>query len=567
MAQLELIDSRVSLKQCQLAVHALHAHQSRKEQELQDSELLPGKEQNIWLNVTVKKIPSRRKFKPVKIPIAHPLVDPRTTSVCLITKDPQREYKDLLDTHKIKFISRVVGIEKLKGKFKPFEARRMLLKENGLFLADDRIVPLLPKLLGVKWFEAKKQPIPVCLKRKDLKGELERAISSTYMNQNKGTCTSIKVGTLSQNPDHILANLKVALPAIAKNIQSGWDNIQAFHIKTNSSISLPIWSCTLDEKVGGRWDGLAVATDEEGESSDGDGGDEDAKMGNDATETRSEMTQNKGRKRTQDDDESEKPKKKVKGAQDKVMAASAAAISNSSAQTSAAASGSPSKPAKSASATDTPLKHKKRKSLSDPTISAPTDLTVLRPSVAEANTTNYLATKRSQKPSKLTTTDAHPRAREIHAKQTPGPAAKERGKEKSDTGFEEQSSVSAPKAVVSPALQASSTKQRVAKLIAETSTGKKSKKERTSIGHTAIPPKSEAASAQLLDDVSKSKSEKKNGAADVIAAKTTPTVSTPLTKDELKQKRGYGVVEKKNRGKTTGGKSAKNGVLGRKLAQ
>jgi ribosome biogenesis protein UTP30 len=76
--------------------------------------------------------------------------------VCLITKDPQRQYKDLLAEQNIKFISRVVGIEKLKGKFKPFEARRMLLKENGLFLADERIVPLLPKLLGVKWFEAKK---------------------------------------------------------------------------------------------------------------------------------------------------------------------------------------------------------------------------------------------------------------------------------------------------------------------------------------------------------------------------------------------------------------------------
>jgi ribosome biogenesis protein UTP30 len=50
----------------------------------------------------------------------------------------------------------VVGIEKLKGKFKPFEARRALLKENGMFLADERVVPLLPKLLGRKWFDAKK---------------------------------------------------------------------------------------------------------------------------------------------------------------------------------------------------------------------------------------------------------------------------------------------------------------------------------------------------------------------------------------------------------------------------
>ena len=49
-----------------------------------------------------------------------------------------------------------MGITKLKGKFKPFEARRVLLKENGMFLADERVVPLLPKLLGSKWFEAKK---------------------------------------------------------------------------------------------------------------------------------------------------------------------------------------------------------------------------------------------------------------------------------------------------------------------------------------------------------------------------------------------------------------------------
>ena len=32
----------------------------------------------------------------------------------------------------------------------------MLLRENGLFLADDRVIPLLPKLLGKAFFNAKK---------------------------------------------------------------------------------------------------------------------------------------------------------------------------------------------------------------------------------------------------------------------------------------------------------------------------------------------------------------------------------------------------------------------------
>jgi ribosome biogenesis protein UTP30 len=88
--------------------------------------------------------------------LAHPLVDPRSAGICLITKDPQREYKDLLAEKGVKFVTRVVGVEKLKGKWKPFEARRMLLRENGLFLADERVVPLLPKLLGKAFFQAKK---------------------------------------------------------------------------------------------------------------------------------------------------------------------------------------------------------------------------------------------------------------------------------------------------------------------------------------------------------------------------------------------------------------------------
>ena len=171
-----LIDSKVSIAQCKLAIDALlkHAlaHQATKEQ----NELLPDRtEQYVWLVVAVKKMFPERKLKPFKMcvhpcllpllksehlvpnsPLSYPLIDPRTTPICLIAKDPQRMYKDLLESNGIRFISRVVGIQKLKGKFKPFEARRMLLKENGLFLADDRVIPLLPKLLGKAFFSAKK---------------------------------------------------------------------------------------------------------------------------------------------------------------------------------------------------------------------------------------------------------------------------------------------------------------------------------------------------------------------------------------------------------------------------
>lgn len=46
--------------------------------------------------------------RPSELP--HPLIDPKLSAVCLIVKDPQREYKDLLAEHNIKFVSKVVYV-------------------------------------------------------------------------------------------------------------------------------------------------------------------------------------------------------------------------------------------------------------------------------------------------------------------------------------------------------------------------------------------------------------------------------------------------------------------------
>ncbi|KAG8700180.1 hypothetical protein FRC08_004861 [Ceratobasidium sp. 394] len=264
-----LIDSHVSVKQTRLAIDALLKHAAKVQAEREETELLGGKDELVWLNVNVKRVHPEKKLKPFSIPLARPIVDPRTSPICLITKDPQREYKDLLAAQNIKFISRVVGVTKLKGKFKPFEARRQLLKAHGLFLADDRVVPLLPKLLGKMFFEAKKQPIPVNLQRKELKAELERAVSSTYMHQNQGTCTAIKIAPISFTPAQVLENLTTALPNVVKHIKGGWDNVQSLNIKTSTSVSLPIWSCDLGSGEGGRWAGMVGASEEsEKESSE-----------------------------------------------------------------------------------------------------------------------------------------------------------------------------------------------------------------------------------------------------------------------------------------------------------
>ncbi|GLB38190.1 putative ribosomal protein L1p/L10e family protein [Lyophyllum shimeji] len=574
MARTELIDEKVSADQCKRAIEALRAHELKKEQERQESELLSGKEPNIWLNVTVKKMPSGHKLKPVKIPVAYPLIDPRMTPICLITKDPQREYKDLLETHKIKFISRVVGIEKLKGKFKPFEARRMLLKENGMFLADERIIPLLPKLLGVKWFEAKKQPIPVCLTRKDLKGELERAVSSTYMNQNRGTCTSVKIATLSQSPTQILANLKLALPAIAKHISGGWENIQSLHIKTNSSVSLPIWACNLDEAEGGRWAGLTVNTDEEvsdaaseeeeegeDEAGEDEAGDEEEEAM--VIDKGKDLRQGKGKKRTQEDEDIETPQKKAKGAKGQAMTQPAALTAKTPASTSTSGS-SKSGPVKSPEMA-APQKSKTRKSLESEVSAAATPTVEHSVNAAEPSAA-LSAKKRSKKPA--STSDFFSHKPDTQTPATDEPATKAASKKKNATE-------TVPKSVA--------TSVPATTVVAETNASKK-KKARLSNGQASDPlpkqsieeslpkQKKEKSAAQpagpvvdksLVKGVKTGKKSEK-----VVEAPAEKADVTSLTKDELKQKRSAAPGEKK-KGKinSTSGKSAKDRVLGKKAAQ
>jgi ribosome biogenesis protein UTP30 len=62
-----LIDSRVSIEQCKKAVSALLTHVRDKQQKLDETELLPDKEQHVWLVVTVKRMQPMKNLKPQKM--------------------------------------------------------------------------------------------------------------------------------------------------------------------------------------------------------------------------------------------------------------------------------------------------------------------------------------------------------------------------------------------------------------------------------------------------------------------------------------------------------------------
>ena len=234
----------------------------------------------VWLIVTTKKhIVNKPHLKPRKIPLPHPYLDTKSQElrICIITADPQRKYKDLLADPSFpvdvsRGINRVLGLAKLKSKYKTFEARRQLLSEYDIFLADDRIITYLPGLLGKTFYKTtSKRPIPLNLsgrresideqgnkrrklaeggtkvtrvevKPTDAAHEIQRALSSAIVHFAPSTTTAVKIAVGSMGAKQVQENIETVVRSLVANfVPQGWNNLRAIHIKGANTVALPIW--------------------------------------------------------------------------------------------------------------------------------------------------------------------------------------------------------------------------------------------------------------------------------------------------------------------------------------
>lgn len=248
----------------------------------------------IWLTLTTKKhIVDTRRLKPGKITLPHPINTSATQTICLITADPQRTYKDLVAHPSFPAelkarITRVIGVKKVKAKYSQYEAQRQLLSEHDLFIADDRIITQLPKLLGKTFYKsAAKRPIPVnmqapaprsegkaiarakgvgaeraVIEPAKLAKEIQKTLDSALIALAPSTQTAVRVALAGWKAEEVAANVEaVAKELIDKFVPQKWRGVRALHIKGPNTAALPIWLADelwVDEK-----DVLAEPTAEE----------------------------------------------------------------------------------------------------------------------------------------------------------------------------------------------------------------------------------------------------------------------------------------------------------------
>ena len=248
-----IMTGRFDSAQASKAIAALYAWMKKEKKKKGKgsgaSDLFEG-DDYIQLTVSLKKTQPVRKDKPIRVAIDHPLYSLDEVESCLIVKDLAGEGKKAakarLDEGNILGVSKVLGVSKINKKFATHEQKRQLCKDYKLFLADTRILPLLPKLLGKSFFKKKKQPLPVDLRGSNTKWKqnIQDAIKSTYVHLTGGSCFTVKIGKPGdQSAKEVLRNLTTVVTKLSDLEAIGkWKNIQRMYIKTSQSVSLLVYA-------------------------------------------------------------------------------------------------------------------------------------------------------------------------------------------------------------------------------------------------------------------------------------------------------------------------------------
>ncbi|KAJ5577699.1 uncharacterized protein N7459_006663 [Penicillium hispanicum] len=242
-----------------------------------EDEDTPTHNEAVWLILTTKKhVVDKNRLKPGKISLPHTLNSSPSLSICVITADPQRGFKDVVADPTFpqelsSRIDKVIGFSKLKARYQSFESRRQLLSEHDVFLADDRIITRLVPTLGKIFYKSSKRPIPIRIaeiekvdgkrvkkdpKKKPAKEErsasfaaplivakeIERTLKCTPVQLAPSTTAAIRIGSSKFTADQLSENIAAVVNGMTeKFVSKGWRNIKAIHVKGANTMAVPIW--------------------------------------------------------------------------------------------------------------------------------------------------------------------------------------------------------------------------------------------------------------------------------------------------------------------------------------
>jgi ribosome biogenesis protein UTP30 len=234
---------------------------TKNSQDEKKSNLFGQEETPVNLQICGIKLPKASRRHLLKVTLPHPPITD-IKDICLIVKDLEKglkvdheatinHFKALLADKGVEVAS-VISLRELKVEYKPYEAKTALCHRHEIFLADERIVRLLPKFLGKPFYKRKRFPMPVDLTAKDLSKEVDKVIRTVMLPlSHNGTCSMLRVGHTSMKSNHLIDNILQATEVLSKQYPGGWKNIRSIHLKTEESLAIPMhMSLTSANEIG-----------------------------------------------------------------------------------------------------------------------------------------------------------------------------------------------------------------------------------------------------------------------------------------------------------------------------
>jgi len=241
------------------AVNALLKYNEKRTNGSSEKLSLLGDDRPIQVQLTLLRAPGKGKPKPTQLIIPHPFYklndnnddesdDVEEPEICLIVKDESKPWcLEMIEKfpEQMRCVKKVLTLDSLRKKHQSFEQKRQLISKYNMFMADDRILPMMSKALGNTFIKAKKLPIPVDLRRGTaVPFAIQKALRATYMTVNTGTCISIRAGHTGMEAEKLAANIVAIAKFAPAKIPHSWANIQMISIKTADSVSLPVYNKT-----------------------------------------------------------------------------------------------------------------------------------------------------------------------------------------------------------------------------------------------------------------------------------------------------------------------------------
>ena len=243
------VERHVPGAQVRKALKALKAYSAGKRAGAEKADLLAdedGDEDEVYVQVVLKKSPEFSRKKAIRIGLPHPPAGALEDGggICVIVKDPEEAARGVVQEAGIGAIGEVIGVSRLRSNYFPYEAKRQLCASYAIFMADDRVIPLLPNLLGKAFFKKKKQPIPLSLKAGGAdrwKREVKQALCAAYLHIREDTCFTLKVARMGMPTGDAVENVLAGIEGAVSCVPGQWGNVQALYLRCTDSVSLPLF--------------------------------------------------------------------------------------------------------------------------------------------------------------------------------------------------------------------------------------------------------------------------------------------------------------------------------------